>query len=151
MHRPRLILVVAAVCVVVGMGAPEAQASPNGKTYLGSIVLPQPTGATCSVFNSDGSFTLTVPGPIETSGSWFAIGPAWFSFSIFGSGGPNTLVIILVGTTFGADSDVLVAAGLLGLADYPLPPQPFVTVGGSIPGPCEATPAGSGPEDKHSR
>ena len=153
MHGARLIRVVAAACVVVGISlcAPEAQASPQGKTYLGSIVFPQPTGATCAVFNSDGSFTLTVPGQIETSGSWFAIGPAWFSFSTSGSGGTNTLVIILVGTTFGADNEVLVASGLLGLADYPLPPQPFVTAGGAISGPCEAKPAVSEPKGKRSR
>lgn len=156
MQRPRMILVVAAACVVVGMSLsePEAHASPRAKTYQGAITFPQPGGPVCFVFHSDGMFSFAIPG-LQTNGAWFEIGGLWFSFSTFGSGGTNTLVIVMAGTTFEADAEALVAAALLSLIDNPIPPQPFLAAGHSVARcdlpPPPVTPKGSARRPGNSR
>jgi hypothetical protein len=106
------VLVVTASCVSVGMSlsAPEAHASPRGKIYEVALI-PDPTPGfpVCTVFHSDGSFSFAVIG-LTTTGAWFETGGLWFSFSTPAPG--SNLLLFFVGTTFGADSEVLVAAGL---------------------------------------
>jgi hypothetical protein len=143
MKRSRIILVSAAAFVVVGMSlsAPEAHASPRGKTYKGKFLFIE--NAACFVFHEDGSFSLNLqsgPPQIQAHGSWFEIGSLWFSFSSF----DRDFVFLHVGTTFDQDA-ALFTVGFFGFIQDGL--IPFAAVGQSISAPCEV-PLSSPPEGR---
>lgn len=144
MQRPRMILVAAAACIAFGMSlaAPEAHASPRGKTYDGASTFPQ-SGPVCFVFHSDGSFSFDLLEGVRSTGTWFEIGDLWFSFStVAPPPGGLTLFVVMAGTTFEQDSGALNAAALVGFLDDPgFPLQPFLAAGHS--GECDTIPSES--------